>query len=234
MSVSALDTGRGGHRRRHGGGADQRPHGADQHPRDGAEGGRVWTSETNCPSWPQPTATSLLDWRARDQADRAPPSRRLRPSPPIARWRGGGAGALPAITANNFSATVGTSQMARDSYHWRSGCTRPLAAPSRATTATPAAGRSPLRRRALPRRSCGARANAAAADDAEVQAGAGTGYLSAWSRQAAGTYRTYQDTSDLGSVSRTSAALAAARLQHPPHRLATRTAAPLRPAGALA
>lgn len=50
-------------------------------------------------------------------------------------------------------------------------------------------------------------ANAAGADT-PTQGGDGTGFY-AWSRQASGSYRAYQDTNDLGAVSRASAALAA-------------------------
>jgi hypothetical protein len=150
---------------------------------------------------------SLLDWKAHANGSTATTANLTAPTFTADRgWQGAGAGAtVGGYLASNFNATVGTNQMAQDSCHlavWMHA-----ASSGTVTGDYRDAGGGQLAiatKNATPVLWC--QANAAVAD-LPTQAGDGTGFY-AWSRQASGTYRAYQDTNDLGSVSRTSAALA--------------------------
>ncbi len=115
---------------RHDDGADQRPHGRRSSLRDRRckTAGSAGLSWTGCSSWP--AAVSLerrfLDWKAHGRADRHHRTTGNRPycrSRRLAGWRRGATAG--GYLASNFNATVESNQMAQDSCHRRSGCTRP-------------------------------------------------------------------------------------------------------------
>ncbi|WP_343711916.1 hypothetical protein [Inquilinus sp.] len=120
-------------------------------------------------------------------------------------WQGTGSGTtVGGYLDSTFNATVGTNQLAQDSAHlavWN----HLASTGSGAGTFREAGGGQSLIACKNSTAVLWCQANAAAADTPS-QAGDGTGFY-AWSRQASANYHAYQDTNDLGSVSRTSAAL---------------------------
>jgi hypothetical protein len=151
---------------------------------------------------------SLLDWKAHAAGLSVTVANSTSPTFTADRgWQGGGSGTTAGgYLDSNFNATVGTNQLAQDSTHlavWN----HLASTGSGAGTFREAGGGQTLIACKNSTAVLWCQANAAASDT-PTQAGDGTGFY-AWSRQLAASYHAYQDTNDLGSVTRTSAALAA-------------------------
>lgn len=120
-------------------------------------------------------------------------------------WQGTGSGlTLGGFLTGEFNAAVGSNQMAQDSAHlavWN----HLASSGSGAGTFREAGGGQALIACRNPTAVLWCMSNAIGAD-IPAQTGNGTGFY-AWSRQSSASYHAYQDTNDLGSISRASAAL---------------------------